>query len=108
MLVLALSLPLWGFSLILFVWGFCGGMTFVAMVVGLLRAAPAEYRGRVMGIRTLGIYGLPIGLLVGGWIAEEVGARAMIAVLGGIGLVATLVAAAMWPALLQGSEDQPS
>lgn len=108
MLVLALSLPLWGFSLVLFAWGFCGGMTFVAMVVGLLRAAPAEYRGRVMGIRTLGIYGLPIGLLVGGWIAEEVGARAMIGVLGGIGLFATLVAAAMWPALLQGSEDQPS
>ena len=93
MLVLALSLPLWGFSLVLFAWGFCGGMTFVAMVVGLLRAAPAEYRGRVMGIRTLGIYGLPIGLLVGGWIAEEVGARAMIGVLGGIGFVATLVAA---------------
>ena len=68
--------------------------------------APVEFRGRVMGIRTLGIYGLPIGLLVGGWIAEEVGARAMIGVLGGIGLVATLVAAAAWPALLRGSEDQ--
>lgn len=106
MLVLALSLPLWGFALVLVAWGFSGGLTFVAMVVGLLRAAPVEFRGRVMGIRTLGIYGLPIGLLVGGWIAEEVGARAMIGVLGGIGLVATLVAAAAWPALLRGSEDQ--
>ena len=76
-------------------------MTFVAMVVGLLRAAPAEARGRVMGIRTLGIYGLPIGLLLGGWIAEEVGAQAMIGVLGGIGLVGTLGAALVWPALLR-------
>ncbi|MCZ6538911.1 MAG: MFS transporter [Chloroflexi bacterium] len=101
MLVLALSLPLWLFSLILIVWGFSGGMTFVAMVVGLLRAAPAEFRGRVMGIRTLGIYGLPIGLLLGGWIAEEVGAQAMIGVLGGIGLTATLIAAIVWPALLR-------
>ena len=67
MLVLALSLPLWGFALVLVAWGFSGGLTFVAMVVGLLRAAPVEFRGRVMGIRTLGIYGLPIGLLVGGW-----------------------------------------
>jgi len=106
MLVLALSLPLWGFALVLVAWGFSGGLTFVAMVVGLLRAAPPDYRGRVMGIRTLGIYGLPIGLLVGGWMAEEVGARAMIGVLGGIGLLATLVAAAAWPALLRGSEDQ--
>ena len=93
MLVLATAPPLWLFSLILVAWGFSGGMTFVAMVVGLLRAAPAEARGRVMGIRSLGIYGLPTGLLLGGWIAEEVGAQAMIGVLGGIGLFATLAAA---------------
>jgi MFS family permease len=106
MLVLALSLPLWLFSLVLVAWGVSGGITFVAMVVGLLRAAPAEARGRVIGIRTLGIYGLPIGLLLGGWIAEEVGALAMIGVLGGIGLVATLAAAIVWPALLRGVGDQ--
>ncbi|MCI0834026.1 MAG: MFS transporter [Chloroflexi bacterium] len=107
MLVLALPLPLWGFSLVLIAWGFSGGMTFVAMVVGLLRAAPAEARGRVMGIRTLGIYGLPIGLLLGGWIAEEVGTQAMIGVLGGIGLAGTLAAAIVWPALLRRSPGAP-
>ncbi len=57
--------------------------------------------GEVMGIRSLGIYGLPMGLLLGGWIAEEVGAQAMIGVLGGIGLVATVAAAVAWPALLR-------
>ncbi|MDA1279098.1 MAG: MFS transporter [Chloroflexi bacterium] len=103
MLVLALPLPLWLFVIVLIAWGFCGGMTFVAMVVGLLRAAPPEVRGRVMGIRSLGIYGLPIGLLLGGWIAETSGARAMIGILGGIGLFATVSAAVRWPALLRGS-----
>jgi hypothetical protein len=60
-----------------------------------------------MGIRSLGIYGLPTGLLLGGWIAEEVGAQAMIGVLGGIGLFATLAAAVAWPALLRTSAVVP-
>lgn len=105
MLALAISPPLWLFSVLLFFWGFSGGTTFVAMVVGLLRAAPPETRGRVMGIRSLGIYGLPLGLLVGGLISEEVGSAAMIATLGGIGLVASIAAAVIWPTLLRKSSD---
>ena len=101
MLVLALTPPLTVFVVVLVLWGFSGGTTFVAMVVGLLRAAPAETRGRVMGIRSLGIYGLPLGLLLGGWISEEFGSAEMIGTLGGIGLVATLIAAIKWPALLR-------
>ena len=76
------------------------------MVVGLLREAPAESRGRVMGIRSLGIYGVPLGLLLGGWIAEQANTQAMIGVLGGIGLLATLISAAIWPALLRTNHAQ--
>ena len=108
MLLLALTPPLWLFAILLFTWGFGGGMTFVAMVVGLLREAPAETRGRVMGIRSLGIYGLPIGLLFGGFIAEEAGSAAMIGALGGIGLLTTLGAALKWPALLRGASRSTS
>jgi hypothetical protein len=54
-----------------------------------------------MGIRSLGIYGLPLGLLLGGWISEEFGSDVMIATLGGIGLFATLVATLKWPALIR-------
>ena len=107
MLLMALTPPLWLFALMLFIWGFSGGTTFVAMVVGLLRATPAETRGRVMGIRTLGIYGLPLGLLLGGWIAEESGSAAMIATLGGLGFIATLAAILKWPALL-GAQLRPT
>ena len=103
MLVLALTLPLWLFTVVLVLWGFSGGVTFVAMIVGLLRESPPETRGRVMGIRSLSIYGLPVGLLLGGWIAEEVGSSTMIGVLGGLGLIATLGAAVKWPALLRRS-----
>ena len=108
MLVLALALPLWLFALVLVLWGFAGGITFVAMIVGLLRESPHETRGRVMGIRSLGIYGLPVGLLLGGWIAEEAGSAMMIGVLGGLGLIATLGAAAKWPALLRQPPDARS
>jgi MFS family permease len=102
MLPLALTPPLWLFATLLAVWGFSGGVTFVSMVVGLLREAPAATRGRVMGIRSLGIYGLPFGLLLGGWIAEEAGTATMIGVLGGLGFLATLGAAIKWPALVRG------
>ena len=73
------------------------------MVVGLLRAAPSKTRGRVMGIRSLGIYGLPLGLLLGGWISEDIGSAAMIGTLGAIGLIATVFAVIKWPALLRKS-----
>ncbi|MBN4064440.1 MFS transporter [Dehalococcoides mccartyi] len=108
MLLLALTPPLWIFALILLLWGFSGGTTFVAMVVGLLRETPAATRGRVMGIRSLGIYGLPLGLLLGGWISEEVGSATMIGTLGVLGLFATLVAAFKWPALFRGSQGSKS
>ena len=101
MLLLALTPPLWLFTVLLLLWGFSGGITFVAMVVALLRTAPAKTRGRVMGIRSLGIYGLSLGLLFGGWISQEAGPATMIGVLGGIGLSATLIAVIKWPALFQ-------
>ena len=101
MLLLALTPPLWLFTVLLLLWGFSGGITFVAMVVALLRTAPAKTRGRVMGIRSLGIYGLSLGLLFGGWISQEAGPATMIGVLGGIGLSATLIAMIKWPALFR-------
>jgi len=101
MLLLALTPPLWLFTVLLLLWGFSGGITFVAMVVALLRTAPAKTRGRGMGIRSLGIYGLSLGLLFGGWISQEAGPATMIGVLGGIGLSATLIAVIKWPALFR-------
>lgn len=106
MLYLATTPPLWLFTVVLVLWGFSGGATFVSMVVGLIRAAPAAARGRVMGIRSLGIYGLPLGLLLGGWISEYIGSEAMIVTFGTLGLIATLFAAIKWPALFRKAKSQ--
>ena len=87
---------------LLFAWGIFAGASFVALMVGLLRAAPVQLRGRVMGLRALAIYGLPLGLLMGGWLAEEYGVRTMIRVHGLLGLGLTLAAVAVWPVLWRG------
>ena len=100
-----LSLPLaidmsFGSALVaLFAWGIFGGVAFVALMVGLLQSAPARFRGRVMGLRALAIYGLPLGLLMGGWIAEEAGVKTMVWVHALLGLALTLAAAVFWPEL---------
>ncbi|MQG37377.1 MAG: MFS transporter [SAR202 cluster bacterium] len=101
MLLLATTPPLWLFTALLLLWGFSGGITFVAMVVALLRTTPPKTRGRVMGIRSLGIYGLSLGLLFGGWVSQEAGPATMIGILGGFGLTATLIAMIKWPALFR-------
>lgn len=76
-------------------------------MVGLLQMTHVRLRGRVMGLRGLAIYGLPLGLLMGGWIAEEFGARTMISVHGLLGLGLTLAAVAVWPVLWRGAGREP-
>ena len=43
------------------------------MSVLLLHSAGERFRGRVMGVRMLAIYGVPIGLLVAGGLIEQIG-----------------------------------
>ena len=67
-----------------------------------LAAAPVRFRGRVMGLRALAIYGLPLGLLLGGWLAEEFGVKTMLLTHALLGLGLTAAAALAWPALWRG------
>ncbi len=74
----------------------------------LLRVAGAQYRGRVMGVRSLAVYGLPVGLLVAGWLIERVGFTAMAVGSCVFGFVATLAIVlwwwrALWPLTAQGN-----
>ena len=43
----------------------------LTMTIALLDAAGPVMRGRVMGVRMLAVYGLPIGLRAGGWLVEQ-------------------------------------
>ena len=50
--------------------GFAQSLTMVCHTVILLSASSQRYRGRIMGVRMLAIYSLPLGLLVAGVLIE--------------------------------------
>jgi len=74
----------------------------ISMSVVLMTFTKFEMRGRVMGVRMLAVYGLPVGLVVGGWLIERYGVQAAITGYAVGGLVATGLAVLRWPALLTG------
>ena len=65
----------WG-EVVLFVAGFVQSFCMIPMAVLLLRVADPQFRGRVMGVRMLAVYGMPLGLLLSGPLVERVGFRA--------------------------------
>jgi hypothetical protein len=63
----------WPGIAVLFVMGLVHSLAMVAMSGLLLRDVDERFRARVMGIRMLAVYGLPIGLLLTGPLIEHVG-----------------------------------
>jgi MFS family permease len=53
--------------------GLSQGLSQIAMATMLIRACDPEYRGRIMGIRMLAIYGNVPGLLLAGWLIPKLG-----------------------------------
>jgi MFS family permease len=74
----------------------------ISMSVVLMTFTKFEMRGRVMGVRMLAVYGLPMGLVIGGWLIELYGVRAAITGFAVGGLVAVALSVAKWPKLLTG------
>ena len=66
----------------------------------MLRESAPEYRGRVMGMRILAIWGLPAGLLLSGPLIERAGFAATGALYSVIGLACTAAIALRWRAHL--------
>src|SRR4029079_436587 len=85
----------WGAPL-LFVTGFVQSFCMVPMAVILLRTADPAFRGRVMGVRMLAVYGLPMGLLLSGPLVEHLGFAVTGSAYSVLGLVCTLLIAARW------------
>jgi predicted MFS family arabinose efflux permease len=75
-------------------------LSMVPLSIILLRAAGEKFRGRVMGVRMMAIYSLPIGLLAGGVLIGWIGFRAMASLYAVIGLVFTLIIVLRWRAQL--------
>jgi predicted MFS family arabinose efflux permease len=78
--------------------GFAQSLSLVPMSVMLLHSAGARYRGRVMGVRMLAIYGVPLGLLAAGALIDWIGFAQTAALYCIIGLALTLLIALRWRA----------
>lgn len=78
--------------------GFAQSLSLVPMSVLLLHGTAPRFRGRVMGVRMLAIYGVPIGLLAAGALIAQIGfvPTAMLYCLTGSAL--TLAIAVYWRA----------
>ncbi len=84
--------------LTLFAAGFVQNVAMISMTATLLAAAEDRFRGRVMGVRMLAVYGLPLGLMAAGALIEWVGYPLTISGLAGVGLVFTLLIGIKWRA----------
>src|SRR5262249_4322504 len=100
------SLP--GGVVMLFVCGIAQSLTMVSHAVILLRAASPRFRGRVLGVRMLAIYTLPLGLLIAGALIERIGFRWTASLFAGTGLLFTIVIGLKWYKFLAQSETAES
>ncbi len=81
---------------LLFACGFVQSFCMTPLAAVLLRASSDEMRGAVMGVRTLAVWGLPLGLLAAGPIVERLGYAACTLLYAGLGLAATLAIGYRW------------
>ena len=82
--------------------GLAQNLSLVPMSVLLLYGADERFRGRVMGLRMMAIYGLPLGLMLAGTLIDELGFAPAISLLATVGALLTLAIwlhwrAALWP-----------
>ena len=87
---MAAGLPL------LFVSGAAQSYCMTPLAALMLRSASAEMRGRVMGLRMLAVWGLPLGLVAAGPVIQHFGYVACTLLYGAGGLAATLAIAHRW------------
>ena len=80
--------------------GFAQSLTMVSHTVMLLRAANERLRGRVMGVRMMAIYSLPLGLLAAGAMIEHIGFNATVTLYAATGIAFTVLIAMRWRAAL--------
>jgi hypothetical protein len=81
---------------LLFLIGFVQSFCLTPLAAVMLRASSEAMRSRVMGIRMLAIWGLPLGLLLAGPLIARIGFAATTLLYAGLGLAATLAIGRRW------------
>jgi MFS family permease len=95
-------------SVTLIVAGFVQNVAMIAMTATLLAASGERFRGRVMGVRTLAVYGLPIGLMASGFVIERIGYPLTISLSAALGLLFTILIGLRWRASIWHRRPQPA
>jgi MFS family permease len=80
----------------LLVAGFAQNVSMIGVAATLLERAQPAYRGRVMGVRTLAIYGLPIGLMLAGVLIDRMGFPLTNTLFALVGLLLTVAIGLRW------------
>ena len=78
--------------------GFVQSLGMIAMTATLLADAGDGYRGRIMGVRMLAVYGMPLGLLASGALITRAGYPVTVTLYCVVGLVLTVAIAVRWRA----------
>jgi hypothetical protein len=81
---------------LLFAGGFVHSFCLTPLAAVMLRSTEEGMRGRVMGVRMLAIWGLPLGLLAAGPLIERFGYAATTFVYAGVGIAVTLAIGYRW------------
>jgi Major Facilitator Superfamily len=84
--------------LTLLIAGFVQNVAMIAMSASLLAAAGDGFRGRVMGVRMLAVYGLPLGLVACGVLIERIGYPLTMTAAALAGLLFTILIGVRWRA----------
>lgn len=91
--------PLSGFGMLVLA-GFAQSFCMVTLAVLLLQSTSEAFRGRIMGVRMLVIYTLPLGLLAAGGLIKRVGFHATATLYACAGLLLVAAIALFWRAEL--------
>ncbi len=95
-LVFAFTQNLYFGMFILMLAGFVQSLCMTPLAAVMLRATEPAFHGRVMGMRMLAIWGLPIGLLASGPLVESIGYVATAGLYSALGLILTLALTFYW------------
>jgi MFS family permease len=91
---------------VLFLAGLGQSLCTVAIAMMLLSLTPDNLRGRVMGLRQLAVYSLPLGLLISGTIAEMWGVKVAIFLDGLMGILLVMGCVVIWPTIWSVSQPK--
>ena len=80
--------------------GITHSLAIVSMAAALLGVTDQLVRGRVIGVRMLAVYGIPLGLLASGFLVEALGFTAFVGIYATIGIVITVIIGLKWRSVI--------